>query len=210
VRAAETVAGMTPLSTKAIPLTGAGTILGTLPYMWPEQLEGAEADARTDIFALGAVIYEMITGRQAFEGKSHASLIAAILERDPPPISSLQPMTPRALDHVVRTCLTKDPDARWQTAHDVLIELKWIAEAGSQQLIAKPSIARKNRRELLLSMLVASLSVALLVLAFAYFRKERVEEHPISFQVPMPDKVSMHCWTFRWSRQTAGAWSLLA
>src|ERR1700683_1866505 len=102
VRAAEAVAGMTALPTATTPLTAEGTILGTMQYMAPEQLEGQEADARTDIFALGTVMYEMATGRKAFEGKSHASLIAAILERDPPPISTLQTMTPPALDHVVR------------------------------------------------------------------------------------------------------------
>ena len=97
-------------------LTAQGTILGTFQYMAPEQLEGREADARTDIFAFGAVLYEMVTGKKAFEGKSQASLIAAILEREPPPMSTLQPLTPAALDRVVKTCLAKDPDERWQTA----------------------------------------------------------------------------------------------
>jgi len=111
-----------------------GTILGTLQYMAPEQVEGKtdELDARTDIFAFGSVVYEMATGKKAFEGKSTASLFAAILDRDPPPISSLQPMTPPALDRVVKTCLTKEPDERWQTASDLCRELKWIAEGGSQ------------------------------------------------------------------------------
>jgi len=127
VQASEAAAGMTQLPTQTTPLTAEGTILGTMQYMAPEQLEGKEADARTDIFALGAVLYEMATGRRAFEGKSRASLIAAILERNPPPVSTVQPLTSPALDHVVRTCLAKDPDARWQIAHDILIELKWIA-----------------------------------------------------------------------------------
>src|SRR6266478_4235863 len=144
VRATEAAAGMTALPTQTTPLTGEGTILGTLQYMAPEQLEGAEADARTDIFALGTLIYEMATGRKAFEGKSQASLIAAILEREPPPISTIQTMVPPALDHVVRTCLAKEPDARWQTAHDVLLQLKWIAETGSQAGIPKPLISRRK------------------------------------------------------------------
>ena len=110
-----------------------GTILGTLQYMAPEQVEGKVdgVDARTDIFAFGALVYEMATGRRAFEGKSTASLIAKILETDPPPISSLQPMTPPALDRVVKGCLAKEPDERGQTAGDLRRELNWIAEGGS-------------------------------------------------------------------------------
>ena len=100
--------------------------------MAPEQLEGQRADARTDIFAFGAVVYEMVTGKKAFAGKSQASLIGAILKDDPPPMSSLQPITPPDLDRVVQTCLEKDPDERWQTAHDVKKQLTWIAEARSQ------------------------------------------------------------------------------
>ena len=115
VQASEAAAGMTQLPTQTTPLTAEGTILGTLQYMAPEQLEGQEADIRTDIFAFGAVLYEMATGRRAFEGKSQASLISAIMTADPPPISTLQSLAPPALDHVVRTCLAKDPDARWQT-----------------------------------------------------------------------------------------------
>ena len=113
------------------PLTAEGTIVGTLQYMAPEQLEGKEADARTDIFALGTVLYEMATGQRAFKGKSQASLIAAILASEPPPISSLRPMTPPALDRLVRTCLAKDPDERWQSARDLAQELEWIAREGS-------------------------------------------------------------------------------
>ena len=115
--------------------------------MAPEQLEGREADARTDIFALGATLYEMATGKRAFEGKSKASLIASILDRDPVPISTLQPMTPPGFDRTVQICLAKDPDERWQSAHDLATELKWIGEGGSQAGIAAPVVARRKRRE---------------------------------------------------------------
>src|SRR5437867_7783347 len=123
-------------------LTQEGTILGTFQYMAPEQLEGTEADARSDIFAFGSVLYEMATGQKAFSGKSQASLIASILSAEPPAISTIQPMTPPALDPVVKTCLAKDPDDRWQTAHDVMLQLKWIAEGGSQAGVPAPLVAR--------------------------------------------------------------------
>ena len=129
------------------PLTAEGTILGTFQYMAPEQLEGREADARTDLFALGAVLHEMATGRKAFEGKSQASLIAAIMSSEPPPVSSVQKLSPPALDRLVRTCLAKDADDRWQSAHDVAAELAWIREAGSQTGTPAPVMARRRRRE---------------------------------------------------------------
>jgi eukaryotic-like serine/threonine-protein kinase len=125
------VAGMSVAATMASPLTARGTILGTLHYMAPEQVEGSEADARSDIFSFGAIVYEMVTGKRAFEGKSAASVVAAVLEREPPAMSSLQPLTPRSVDRIVATCLAKDPDDRWQTARDLLRELKWIAGAGT-------------------------------------------------------------------------------
>jgi serine/threonine protein kinase len=110
-------------------LTGEGTILGTLQYMSPEQIEGKEADARADIFALGAMLYEMVTGRKAFGGKSQVSLIASILEHEPPPMSAMQRATPASLEHVVRRCFAKDPDLRWQSAMDIVHELRWIFES---------------------------------------------------------------------------------
>ena len=121
-----------------------GPILGTLQYMAPEQLDGKmdEIDGRTDIFAFGAVVYEMVSGRKAFEGKSSVSLMGAILKDNPPSISSLQPMTPVALDRVVKVCLAKEPDERWQTASDLCRELKWIAEGGSQAGIPAPVVAK--------------------------------------------------------------------
>ncbi len=114
--------------TRTSGMTGKGTILGTLQYMSPEQLEGNEADARSDIFAFGAMLYEMTTGKRAFEGKSQASLIAAILEREPTPISDIQPMSPPAVERIVKTCLSKDPDERFQSAHDLKLQLKWLSD----------------------------------------------------------------------------------
>jgi eukaryotic-like serine/threonine-protein kinase len=127
-----TISQPLPTDPQREPLTAKGTIVGTFQYMAPEQIEGKETDARSDIFSFGAVLYEMATGKKAFEGKSQASLIAAILEREPPAISTLQPMSPPALDRVVKTCLAKDPDERFQTAHDLKLQLQWIAESGSQ------------------------------------------------------------------------------
>ncbi|MBI4716399.1 MAG: serine/threonine-protein kinase [Planctomycetes bacterium] len=129
------------------PLTSKGTILGTFQYMAPEQLEGAEADARTDIFALGALLYEMATGKRAFEGHSRASLIASIMSAQPRPISELQPMTPPALDRLIRKCLAKDADGRWQSAADVADELRWISEGGSQAGMPAPLRAKRRHRE---------------------------------------------------------------
>ena len=113
------------------PITAEGMLVGTLEFMAPEQLQAGETDARTDIFALGNVLYRMVTGKKPFEGNSEASLIGAILEREPPPISSYQPLTPPSLDRLVKSCLAKSPDDRIQTAHDVMLQLTWIAEAGS-------------------------------------------------------------------------------
>ena len=109
-------------------LTAEGTILGTLPYMAPEQLEGKEADSRTDIFALGALLYEMLTGKKAFSASSQASLIAAILTAEVPPVSAMEPTASSQLDHVVARCLAKNREERWQAASDVMHELKWTAD----------------------------------------------------------------------------------
>ena len=123
---------LSALPTQPADITREGSILGTFQYMAPEQLEGQEADSRTDIFAFGAVVYEMVTGKKAFEGKSQASLIASIMHVDPPAMSSLQVTAPPALDHVIKTCLIKDPERRWQTAGDVGRQLQWIRDAGPQ------------------------------------------------------------------------------
>jgi serine/threonine protein kinase/Tol biopolymer transport system component len=118
-----TMSGPSPMT----PLTTAGSIVGTIQYMSPEQIEGKEADARSDIFAFGAVLYEMAAGKRPFEGKSQISLASAILEKEPESISALKPQVPTALEHVVTTCLQKNPEERYQTAHDIKLELQWIA-----------------------------------------------------------------------------------
>jgi serine/threonine protein kinase len=144
VRTVEAAAGMNqPPNT----LSEEGVILGTLQYMAPEQLVGNEADARTDIFAFGVVLYEMATGKKAFEGDSRASVMAAIMSAHPQPISKLEAKSPAALDRVVKACLAKDPDERWQTAKDLKRQLQWIAEAVSQEDGAVPVVVRRNKRE---------------------------------------------------------------
>ena len=120
--------GVAPAATMAKPLTAEGTIVGTFQYIAPEQLEGVEADARSDIFALGCVLYEMTTGKRAFDGKTRTSVIAAIVSSTPKPLREIRPVTPPAFEHVVAKCLEKDPDARWQNAQDIAEELRWIGE----------------------------------------------------------------------------------
>jgi eukaryotic-like serine/threonine-protein kinase len=143
--ASPTPVGFSMLPTTPPGLTAQGTILGTFQYMAPEQLEGHEADARTDIFAFGAMVYEMITGRRAFEGRSQASLIGAILERDPIPPSALQPASPTSIDHVITRCLAKDPGERWQTASDLRHELSWIARSDSPiHAVPQPGAATRS------------------------------------------------------------------
>ena len=181
--AAVTGEGAGPTAQK--PLTEEGTIVGTFQYMAPEQLEGLAADARTDIFAFGAVLYEMATGRRAFEGKTKTSLIAAIVGSEPAPMSQIQPLTPPAFEHVVRKCLAKDPDDRWQSAHDIAEELKWISEAGSQAGVAAPLLARKRSRERLVW--AAAIVVALIAGAFIARRRWQQPAPQYRFAVPMID-----------------------
>ncbi|HXN73485.1 MAG TPA: protein kinase [Candidatus Acidoferrales bacterium] len=128
-------------------LTVQGTIVGTLQYMSPEQLEGGEADARSDIFSFGATVYEMATGQKAFPAKSQATLIAAIIKEEPRPISELQPMSLPALERIVTTCLSKDPDDRWQSAGDLKRELIWISGAGSLAGVPAPVVAQRKSRD---------------------------------------------------------------
>jgi Tol biopolymer transport system component/predicted Ser/Thr protein kinase len=168
------------------PLTAAGTILGTYQYMAPEQLEGREADPRTDIFAFGAVLYEMATGRRAFQGATQASLIGSIMHEQPQPASSIQPMTPPALDRVIQTCLAKDPDDRLQTAHDVKLQLQWIAEGGSVAGVPAPVSARRRSRERIAWTAFAVASAAALAFAVAWLLRAPKPVHQTRFEIAIP------------------------
>src|SRR5262245_37048234 len=179
-------------------LTAQGLIVGTFQYMAPEQLEGTEADSRADIFAFGAILCEMITGRKAFEGKTQVSLISAILKDEPPPITTVAPVAPKALDRIIRACLAKDPDARPRHMHDLLMQLKWIAEADPAELqqaaaprstvAAAPVVRLERRRDPLAWGLVAALAVALVGGALYSTRVRPVPAaEPIQFIVPAPE-----------------------
>lgn len=149
--------------------TEPGTILGTVQYMAPEQLEGKDADMRTDLFAFGAVLYEMLTGRKAFEGNNHASVISAIMSAEPPAIAILQPLAPPALDRVVKTCRAKDPDARWQSAHDIQLELLWL----KQDLGARRAVSRSRKGQKLAWGITLLLLVFVALLATNQFTGSR-------------------------------------
>ena len=178
----------TQVATGTSPLTAAGAIMGTFQYMAPEQIEGQEADARSDIFAFGMVLYEMVTGRRAFEGKTQASLVAAILEREPPPITTLAPASPQALDRLIKTCLAKDPQQRRQTMQDVLLDLRWISEGGAQAEVAgQAAVSRWRGRETIAWSLVAALLVAGALLGLAYRRAASVTPQTVRAFVTPPE-----------------------
>ena len=173
-------------ATQTMALTKENTILGTLQYMAPEQLEGREADTRADIFALGAVLYEMLTGHKAFEGSSPASVIAAIMSREPPSASGV---APAALDHVMRRCLAKDPDDRWPTARDLVMELRWIRESGYEVCPLAVTPRRKVRKRLVWAGIAVSTAAAL-VFAFLFPRQER-SAAAVRFTIDTPENGSM-------------------
>jgi eukaryotic-like serine/threonine-protein kinase len=165
--AAPTMSGPSPLT----PLTTAGSIVGTIQYMSPEQIEGKEADARSDIFAFGAVLYEMAAGKRPFSGKSQLSLASSILENDPEPISAAKPLMPSAFEHIVTTCLQKNPEDRFQTAHDIKLELQWIASdkpsATTTNVTAQPAPPNPRERIGWAAAIVAALVVAAILGAAA-------------------------------------------
>jgi eukaryotic-like serine/threonine-protein kinase len=167
-------------------MTEEGTIVGTFQYMSPEQVEGKELDGRSDIFSLGAVLYEMVTGKKAFEGKSQLSVVSAVLEKEPEPLRAAKPMTPPALEHAVNNCLAKLPEERWQTACDLSLELKWIAEGGSQAREADRVEAGSRTWERIAWSLVAALSVLLIGGGATWWQATNRHPHPMYFHASVP------------------------
>jgi serine/threonine protein kinase len=178
-------------------MTAQGTILGTFQYMAPEQVEGVEADARTDIFAFGSVLYEMLTGRKAFEGKTQTSLVAAILERDPPPLTTVQPLASPLVDSIIRKCLAKNPDDRWQTASDLGSALRWAADgvgagnSGVSAIVATPRAgARRATPATVLAVGILGAAAIGLVIGGRYLSTVAAPARTVRFDVqPPPDAI---------------------
>jgi serine/threonine protein kinase len=190
----KTMSGPTPAS----PLTAAGSIVGTIQYMSPEQIEGKEADARSDIFAFGAVLYEMAMGKRAFEGKSQISVASAILEKDPEPIAATKPLTPAAFDYLVAACLAKDREDRFQSAHDVRLQLKGISQASQSPAAVAPAPASRTLSQLLLPLAGAIFFVAALIIFFLS-RQASTPTLSVRAYIPPPPQT-----TFRASGFDAG------
>jgi serine/threonine protein kinase/Tol biopolymer transport system component len=186
--AVATLSGPSPLS----PLTTAGSIVGTIQYMAPEQIEGKEADARSDIFAFGAVLYEMVAGKRPFSGKSQISVASSILESDPAPISSFKPNTPAAFEHVVGTCLQKNPEERYQSAQDIKLELQWIAVDRPAPAVATATRepAKKKERIGWAAAVVAAIVVG--AAAAILFNHPAQPVHSIRAVIDPPEKTSLN------------------
>jgi eukaryotic-like serine/threonine-protein kinase len=180
-----TVTGVSPAS----PLTQQGTIVGTYQYMSPEQVEGKEVDGRSDIFSMGAVLYEMVTGKQAFEGKTQLSVASSILEREPAPIREAKPLTPQALEHAIQRCLMKDPEDRWQAARDLSIELSWIGKSGSQaeaETVAPAREASWKRYGFRAGWLLCAVLAVSLLPGALWWRNAKQAEPMMIFSAPLP------------------------
>src|SRR6266705_2707049 len=173
-------------TTQSTSATREGVIVGTFQYMSPEQVEGKEVDGRSDIFSLGAVLYEMVTGNRAFEGKSQLSVAASILENEPTSIRSVKPMTSPVLDHAIVCCLAKNPEDRWQTARDLALELKWTAEPGAQTGIFTPAGQRKAGRQWLAWSVAALLGITLALTTFLFRGKTPPGTTPVRFEIQLP------------------------
>jgi Tol biopolymer transport system component len=178
----------TATRTMAAPLTAEGTILGTFQYMAPEQLEGSEADARSDLWALGCVLYEMATGRRAFEGRSQASLITSIMGSQPASLSQVAPLSPPGLDRLVQACLAKDPADRLQSAHDIRMQLGWLADGGSQAGVPVPVAAkRRSRKRLVATLAAVGWLVAIAVAVTAWMAPRAPRPEPPFFTAVAPE-----------------------
>jgi Tol biopolymer transport system component len=194
--------GWTQLPTAAgegqTPLTAEGSLLGTLQYMAPEQLEGREADARSDLFAFGALLYEMVSGRRAFQGATPASVIAAILKEEPLPLGEVQPLAPPALEWLVRRCLAKDPEDRWQSAADLAADLGRVAGAAASDTGPRAATAPRARAARWSSpwlawCLAAALGIASAVAATLLWR-ERAAAGPAHVALAPPRGVGAISW----------------
>src|SRR5579862_2471240 len=186
-----TMSGPSPLS----PLTTAGSIIGTIQYMSPEQIEGKEADARSDIFAFGSVLYEMVTGKRPFSGKSQISLASSILEQDPDPVSKLNPSTPPAFEHVLTTCLQKNPEERYLAAHDIKIELQWIAAGRSTPTATTtaPPVNTHNRKIWIAAVIAAVVAgIVLGVASGLFFYRPAQSARAVRTMVDPPAKVTLN------------------
>ena len=181
---------MTVAPTATSPLTAEGTIVGTFQYMAPEQIEGAPADARTDIFAFGLLLYEMATGRRAFDGKTRASLMASVLKETPRSIAELAPMTPPAFERLVRICMAKDPADRWQTMHDVALQLRFIAEAGSQAGVPVAVTARRRLGQRVWQLAATGFLLTSVALAALLWQNLPGRPQAIRAFIPPPEKAA--------------------
>src|SRR6202162_3314725 len=182
--------GIDSSPTVSQPLTAQGTIVGTMQYMSPEQLEGKTADARSDIFSFGAMLYEMATGEKAFGAKSHASLIAAILKEEPRPMRELQTMTPLSLEHIVKTCLAKDPDERPQSAHDLKLELDWIRESSGISDVGKLGVEKFSARSKAPGILAGVLALMGVIAFVILLRPQEPKAERLEFPIPLQEEAS--------------------
>ena len=175
---------------ESTPVTAQGTVVGTFQYMSPEQVEGKELDGRSDIFSLGSVLYEMLTGQRAFQGQSRLSVASAILEKEPAPISSVKPMTPPSLDRCVRRCLAKDPEQRWQSAGDLADELRWIG-GSSDTGIAGPGAPPRRKLQARIALTVAAAGITTAILfGYLHWRDANSASRPrIVASIVAPEKM---------------------